>query len=76
MNETSIEWYEESLENARITRDALTNYLRLIIGDKNVTTEHVIRVADLIKTQKLYIDYCERQIKELKGEYKMFNEKT
>ena len=48
--------------------DALTNYLRLIIGDKNVTTEHVIRVADLIKTQKLYIDYCERQIKELKGE--------
>ena len=68
MNETSIEWYEESLENARITRDALTNYLPLIIGDKNVTTEHVIRVADLIKTQKLYIDYCERQIKELKGE--------
>lgn len=68
MNETSIEWYEESLENARITRDALTNYLRLIIGDENVTTEHVIRVADLIKTQKLYIDYCERQIKELKGE--------
>lgn len=68
MNETSTEWYEESLENARITRDALTNYLRLIIGDKNVTTEHVIRVADLIKTQKLYIDYCERQIKELKGE--------
>jgi len=68
MNKTSIEWYEESLENARITRDALTNYLRLIIGDENVTTEHVIRVADLIKTQKLYIDYCERQIKELKGE--------
>lgn len=68
MDKTSIEWYEESLENARITRDALTNYLRLIIGDKNVTTEHVIRVADLIKTQKLYIDYCERQIKELKGE--------
>lgn len=68
MDKTSIEWYEESLENARITRDALTNYLRLIIGDENVTTEHVIRVADLIKTQKLYIDYCERQIKELKGE--------
>lgn len=68
MNETSIEWYEESLENARITRDALTNYLRLIIGDQNVATEHVIRVADLIKTQRLYIDYCERQIKELKGE--------
>ena len=68
MDKTSIEWYEESLENARITRDALTNYLRLIISDENVTTEHVIRVADLIKTQKLYIDYCERQIKELKGE--------
>ena len=68
MDKASIEWYEESLENARITRDALTNYLRLIIGDENVTTEHVIRVADLIKTQKLYIDYCERQIKELKGE--------
>ena len=68
MDKTSIEWYEESLENARITRDALTNYLRLITGEKNVTTEHVIRVADLIKTQKLYIDYCERQIKELKGE--------
>ena len=68
MDKTSIEWYEDSLENARITRDALTNYLRLIIGDENVTTEHVIRVADLIKTQKLYIDYCERQIKELKGE--------
>ena len=60
MDKASIEWYEESLENARITRDALTNYLRLIIGNENVTTEHVIRVADLIKTQKLYIDYCER----------------
>ena len=68
MEEMMLETYENNLENARITRDALTNYLRLIIGDKNVKTEHVIRVADLIKTQRVYIAYCERQIKELKGE--------
>lgn len=67
MAETLLESYENKLEDARITRDALIAYLRTIIGDANVKTEHVLRVADLIKSQKVYIAYCERQIEGLKG---------